>query len=601
MLYLPDRAQTVRAHPSFRLFSTRSIVGNSTLRSASPLPNFHYFGNMWLAVEVEEQGEAEVEHLLNEKFPNLHSSAKQKLLTTFFQFNHFADAEGGSTLRTFTLRDLMKSVGRINKRVSFNHSSDYLPELQRLSCVAELLDVFVFSIRDPKLLPAAVKSLSLCWDVAEDLLYEKLFRHRPSMNIGDSLIQIGRVVLTPSAHELTSDRSLTSFANTNHSLRFIERLAAAVASNEPVLLVGETGGGKTTVIQILAKLCSQKLMVQNLSLSTDSSDLVGGFKPVSMSELFRPSYEEFINLFRQTFPSEENVNFVQAISTAFRKKQWEKLIKAFQKSVIYAFRKLSSCKADSTESSSVSLQSLWTVFSQRVDRFAANLSRIESGFAFAYMDGVIIQAMRAGQWVLLDEINLAAPETLQVLSGILDGRSFCITEKGEMEVVKPHENFRIFAAMNPPTDVGKKELPAALRARFTELFVDEMTDALDLRVVVEELLKGVVGIPLEDIVDLYLACRAAAADHLEDGAGLRPRYSLRSLTRALRAVPSFMEIGIKPVLRAVYEGFLLTFQMQLSDSSKRFMSTYLQHSLKLNKDLKALIHPPPRPGGRTSG
>lgn len=35
--------------------------------------------------------------------------------------------------------------------------------------------------------------------------------------------------------------------------------------------------------------------------------------------------------------------------------------------------------------------------------------------------------------------------------------------------------------MNPPTDAGKKDLPPALRSRFTELYVDELEDAADLR------------------------------------------------------------------------------------------------------------------------
>ena len=44
---------------------------------------------------------------------------------------------------------------------------------------------------------------------------------------------------------------------------------------EPVLLVGETGSGKTTAVQELAALVHHTLLVQNLSLSTDSSDLLG--------------------------------------------------------------------------------------------------------------------------------------------------------------------------------------------------------------------------------------------------------------------------------------------------------------------------------------
>ena len=34
-----------------------------------------------------------------------------------------------------------------------------------------------------------------------------------------------------------------------------------------------------------------------------------------------------------------------------------------------------------------------------------------------------------------------------------------------------HPNFRIFGAMNPATDVGKRDLPIGIRSRFTELYV----------------------------------------------------------------------------------------------------------------------------------
>ena len=35
-----------------------------------------------------------------------------------------------------------------------------------------------------------------------------------------------------------------------------------------------------------------------------------------------------------------------------------------------------------------------------------------------------------------------------------------------MDVVKKHPNFRLFAAMNPSTDVGKKDLPVGIKNRF---------------------------------------------------------------------------------------------------------------------------------------
>jgi midasin len=74
----------------------------------------------------------------------------------------------------------------------------------------------------------------------------------------------------------------------------------------------------------------------------------------------------------------------------------------------------------------------------------------------------------------LDELNLAPSDTLQRLCGLLDAAAMgdgglCLTERGDVETVVIHPNFRLFAAMNPPTDVGKKDLPSALRARFTEV------------------------------------------------------------------------------------------------------------------------------------
>ena len=50
----------------------------------------------------------------------------------------------------------------------------------------------------------------------------------------------------------------------------------AVSQNEPVLLVGETGVGKTSSVQYLAEKVGQRLKVINMNQQSDSSDLLGG-------------------------------------------------------------------------------------------------------------------------------------------------------------------------------------------------------------------------------------------------------------------------------------------------------------------------------------
>lgn len=53
--------------------------------------------------------------------------------------------------------------------------------------------------------------------------------------------------------------------------------------------VGETGCGKTALVQRLAEGTGRKLVVQNLSLQTDGADLLGGFRPVELRQLAKVS------------------------------------------------------------------------------------------------------------------------------------------------------------------------------------------------------------------------------------------------------------------------------------------------------------------------
>jgi MoxR-like ATPase len=155
-----------------------------------------------------------------------------------------------------------------------------------------------------------------------------------------------------------------------------------------------------------------------------------------------------------------------------------------------------------------------------------------------------VQALRNGHWVLLDEINLASPETLQRISSLLDNGArgtIVLTENGEIRPVVRHPNFRLFAAMNPATDVGKRDLPPALRSRFSELYVDEVTDASDLAIVIEKYMRGVERPPIDAIVQCYIAARTLSEISLFDGAGRSPKYSLRTLCRALEASRIFYD------------------------------------------------------------
>jgi len=635
----PYRNDELVVHPSFRLFGTRTIskktykkesnreVSKLLTPTCENIVSMRHFYNMWLSIYVCNQNQDEIILILKESFPTLIPSLVDKLVKTYLLFN--ADDNDSIKLNTnfrlrnFTLRDLMK-VGARLQNLEYNHASDYLTDDQQRIALCELVDVFAASVRNRELFGELAYIIGSCWNIPAECVDSYVINSNPQQNIvpfqssieqtlnknqdnqvggvivnSGGWITVGRITLRQVTSKIEQNEQ--QFAFTKHSMRMLERVAVCVSMNEPVLLVGETGSGKTTSVQELANLTHTKLVVQNLSLSTDSSDIFGGFRPVSMRQLFLPTYEEFVSLFHDTFPSEQNSAFLEVVAITFQEQNWKKLLKAFQKASDNATKKLL-LKIDevSNEAQKVYDQKVkcWDEFSQTVKRFECNLPKISNGFAFAFTEGLIVHAMRHGYWVLLDEINLASPETLQGLAGILDGQSIHLTDKGDLEPIQRHPDFRIFAAMNPPNDVGKKELPNSIRCRFTEIYVDEITDTQDLSSIVSRYLPDSISAPVDDIVNVYLACRSASEFKLVDSANQKPRYSLRSLTRSIKAARSFSDIGIRPLRRALFEAFLLNFQTLLSESGKKFMWSFLKQSLLTDEVTTNLEAPSTRPGGK---
>lgn len=208
--------------------------------------------------------------------------------------------------------------------------------------------------------------------------------------------------------------------------------------------------------------------------------------------------------------------------------------------------------------------------------------------------------------VLLDEINLASSETLQRLCGLLDDStaSVTLTERGDSHALKRHPDFRLFAAMNPATDAGKKDLPTSIRARFSELYVDELLDAVELRTVAAQYLRGVVSVhdtPLEQTetigraVDIYLQCRDLAEEQLVDASGLKPRYTMRTMCRALSATCNLVTQQKLALGRSMLEGFELAFEGALDSSSSKAVHQVLRSHIGKKYTRNEMDHPSRRP------
>lgn len=102
---------------------------------------------------------------------------------------------------------------------------------------------------------------------------------------------------------------------------------------------------------------------------------------------------------------------------------------------------------------------------------------------FKFNFGPLLQAIKFGHWIFLDELNLAQPVVLQRLNIIIEGISnqLCRNSNNEVYVklpevieasrIKVHPNFKLFAAMNFKSEVGRKKLPVKLLDKFAILKV----------------------------------------------------------------------------------------------------------------------------------
>jgi nitric oxide reductase NorQ protein len=81
-----------------------------------------------------------------------------------------------------------------------------------------------------------------------------------------------------------------------------------------------------------------------------------------------------------------------------------------------------------------------------------------------FVPGPVVHAMNKGYLLYIDEINMAKPETLPILNGVLDYRKM-ITNPFTGEVVKATTGFGVVAAINEGY-VGTVPLNEALKNRF---------------------------------------------------------------------------------------------------------------------------------------
>ncbi|KAI4935110.1 uncharacterized protein J4E92_002397 [Alternaria infectoria] len=622
-LLIPSRGETIRAARGFRIIATMRSTLNP--RGQEIIPRQNMIGHrFWKSVTVQMPHLEEFRQVIHAKYPALQKHLSSIMEVYARLLDLYSDpkfsSENGTSLRAMTPRDLLKWCDRIavllGQAASFSNA-------QKDDIFMEAFDCFAGSLRTE----GARSKVMAC--VAEELHIDPqrrdhLLRNRevklqvPSKTTSSGTIQIGRARLSKHKSSKKSGPA-RPFSTNDYTLRLLEKVAVAVDRQEPLLLVGETGTGKTTCIQYLAEQLGRKLVAFNLSQQSESGDLLGGFKPVNVRSLVIPLKDEFDEIFDTTFSRKKNLRFIEMLGKRVAKGDWKRVCSLWREALkmVDAARKSHESQTSSPDpdggqpKKKRKMDSLPANFpTARWEKFAADLHDLEAqlasgseAFAFSFLEGNIVKAVRNGDWVLLDEINLASSDTLEALTDLLGGGpdgnpSILLTETGNVERVVAHPNFRVFAAMNPATDVGKKDLPPGIRSRFTELYVESPDgDEKSLRNIVEKYLGGdgtdpaIVRIA-RDVTTLYLEIqKLAKANMLVDGADQKAHFSLRTLTRTLSYARDIAPLCT--LRRALYEGFHMSFLTFLGKASEDLIAPLItKHLFPQKTSVKAELGKP---------
>lgn len=309
------------------------------------------------------------------------------------------------------------------------------------------------------------------------------------------------------------------FAKTHPVESAIRSLMLNIRKRKPTLLVGETGAGKTALIQYLCENSEYffgfnvSLKTINMSSDFDGTDLIGGYHSIDFDSKIR---ELYLN---------DGLEMPKTLD---------------KKGILAHFTE--NCRNNALRNEAMMY-----------------LKILDKKLPFYFKEGILTESMKKGTWILLDEINLCSDETLNLVEAILSKDEMILFESGDFTPIKVHPSFRIFACMNPHGDFGKKKYESKVFNKV--FFYDFSTQLKCIKAVVQSVTRNLIA-EVDQISEFYFEFKKSLAKK-EYSNIIEPLISGRTLCRALNLIISNREDK-----NAIYNAFNLLFFTQLDLSSR---------------------------------
>lgn len=472
-VYIPELGRNFDCPTSFRVFAAQNPLAQGGGRKGLPKS----FLNRFTKVFVDPLNDADLHAIVSSKHPTLGKELVDKMIAFNNAIHHSVvedrvyGSEGGPW--EFNLRDVFRWCELIATNTATNESyaRDLYFQRFRTNSDREKIDEVYSQYFGVSLKPPRV----------------------PELEIRDTLIRIGNTTLERQGSLTSREREQSLWSESAlflAQLLPLEAVARCILLRWPCLLVGHPASGKTSIISSLAEICNVKVVDQCLSPSSDVTELVGCFEQLENMAEERQAVEELKEY------AHEFLRLV-GINSHVCKQLWElialleRCLEDFPNSFALLVEKGDKSRSKAEELTSILLegmesceafQQMYLVQVESVAIKFEDWSQPSRGppqndivGLFVWRDGILVDAMTKGYWLVLENVNLCPSSVLDRLNSVMekDGvllLSECGTGGGgegssSHRLIRPHPNFRVFLTMNP----ANGEISRAMRNRCVEI------------------------------------------------------------------------------------------------------------------------------------
>lgn len=455
-VYIPELGRSFTRHPDFRIFAAQNPVGQGGGRKGLPKS----FLNRFTRVHVQELTPEDLRLICGQLYPVFPADRLERMIAFNSRLHQATMVErtigrAGSPWE-FNLRDVLRWLDLLHTRSGLEEQAGHPVE--------HLRTIYLQRFRTTEDRAAVLRLFAEHFDDALDLDCKPWLSASPqTAQVGHALIGRLPTVAVPA----------DNLALLQAHLSPMEALARCVDSGWLVIVSGSPASGKSSLIQSFAQLAGRRLRSFAMNSGVDTMELLGSFEQADPSRRAQRIVERLLPLARQA---------ASRVVTA--EIEWLALSAELEAVEALSFDSPTDFHARVTAildgllpylDEAEQLEYRWLV--NALGQLSASG---DTTGRFEWVDGELVQALTAGDWLVIDNANLCSASVLDRINSLCETQgTLVLSERGSVDgvaqVLTPHPHFRLFMTLDP----RHGELSRAMRNRGVEIALDDLSAPAD--------------------------------------------------------------------------------------------------------------------------